>query len=93
MHTRPGLPDPLDTARRFADGLRATVQLARELVASRRAVDLAGLDQQVGLLCAKALDLPPEQSAAILPSLYHLAGAVDALEIELFAAFAPASPA
>ena len=44
----------------LADGLGKTVSVARALAASGRAVDLDGLDRHIGLLCAKALDLPPE---------------------------------
>lgn len=40
-------------------GLLATLHLAHALNGSGERIDLTGLDDQVGRLCASALDLPP----------------------------------
>ena len=54
----------LQTAdRRMGEGLMRTDVHRPLLVANGRTVDMAGLDRGVGLLCAKALDLPPEAGA------------------------------
>jgi hypothetical protein len=61
----PDLPQPFDTAtsavRDFAEHLKSVVDTACALVASNRDVDLTGLDREIGLLCAKSLDLPPRR--------------------------------
>ena len=54
--------------------LTSTVAIAKELAASGREVDLAGLDGMAGRLCAQALDLPLEAGAALRPALVELAG-------------------
>ena len=53
----------------MADGLVRTITIARLLVENGRTVDMAGLDRGVGLLCAKALDLPPEAGRTLRPQL------------------------
>ena len=44
--------------------LHDTVNIAAGLATGGRRVDVAGLDRSVGLLCAKALDLPPTEGRA-----------------------------
>jgi 3-dehydroquinate synthetase len=44
------------------EGVAATLRTARALAASGREVDLTGLDNMIGLLCAQILDLPIEQA-------------------------------
>ena len=63
----------------LADGLGKTVSMARALAASGRAVDLEGLDRHIGLLCAKALDLPPELGRAQRVHLVKLRADLEAL--------------
>ena len=58
----------------MGEGLARTICIARILVEHGRTVDLIGLDRGVGLLCAKALDLPLEAGRAIRP---HLAALLD----------------
>lgn len=60
---------PLGQTLSLAAGVMSTVRLSRALVQARREVDLTGLDSIVGLLCAKALDLPPEEGRALLLEL------------------------
>ena len=92
MHTPndpidPFLPiDPdaaLSTARQLADGVAATLRVARALAYSRRAIDLTGFDRMIGLLCARALDLPPEQGRLIRPRLITLLGDLDGLSASI----------
>jgi hypothetical protein len=60
---------PLRDVEAIAEGVAATLRVAHGLVEARRRVDLAGLDRMVGLLCARALDLAPEQGRALRPRL------------------------
>ena len=53
----------------MAEGLSRTICIARLLVENGRTVDMVGLDRGVGLLCAKALDLPPDAGRGFRPSL------------------------
>ncbi len=55
--------------------------LARALAASRRPLDLAGLDDLAGRLAAACLDLPPEQGRALRPRLQGLLAELDALAL------------
>jgi hypothetical protein len=70
---------PLIALRTFAEGVTQTLGLARGLVEAGRSVDLTGLQDQVGLLCAKALDLPPAEGRAMRGDLIALLARVDAL--------------
>ena len=67
----------------MGEGLARTICIARALVENGRPVDLAGLDRGVGLLCAKALDLPAEAGRSVRPSLLTLLGEVDGLTAAL----------
>jgi hypothetical protein len=70
---------PLMELRAFTDGVTQTLSVARGLVEAGRYVDLAGLQDEVGLLCAKALDLPPAEGRAIRGDLATLLARVEAL--------------
>jgi hypothetical protein len=73
-------PDtPIERLRAGALSLRQTTSLARALARSGRAIDLTGLDGQIGLLCAKALDLDPEEGRLIAAELDALLTEVDLL--------------
>lgn len=71
--------DPVAAVRALADELTQMVGLARALTESGRMIDLSGLDSQIGLLCAKSLDLPPDDGRRIRPRLIALSGAIEAL--------------
>jgi hypothetical protein len=74
--------DPLAQKRRseaLADGVSATLQITRALIEARRHVDLTGLDQMMGLLCAQTLDLPPDQGRSLRPRLIELLHELDEL--------------
>ena len=72
--------DPQTQAARMAEAASGTLRLARALVESRRSVDLSGLQEAVGRLCAAALDLPPEQGRALRPQLVAVLSELEALE-------------
>ena len=63
----------------MAEAACGTLRMARALVESRRHVDLAGLQDAVGRLCAASLDLPPEQGRALRPQLAAVLAELDAL--------------
>ena len=81
--------DPIAAVCGMAQELRKTTELARALAEFGRAIDLTGLDHEVGLLCAKSLDLPPEEGRRIRPHLIALSGAMEALSRVLAARAAP----
>jgi hypothetical protein len=81
--------DPIAAVRGMAQELRKTTELARALAESGRAIDLTGLDHEVGLLCAKSLDLPPDEGRRIRPQLIALTGVMEALSRVLAARAAP----
>ncbi len=57
----------------------AMVAVASGLAASGRRVDLAGLEDAAGRLCAMVLDLPPRQGLALRDPLMDLRRKLDAL--------------
>lgn len=63
--------------------VRHTVETAAGLASGGRRVDVAGLDRSVGLLCAKALDLPPTDGRAARAGLVVLLTEIDALSLAL----------
>ena len=65
------------------DAINGTLRVARGLVRARRRIDLTGLDEDVGLLCAASLDLPPEQGRAMRPRLQAVLAQLDALADDL----------
>ena len=81
--------DAIAAVRALADELTKMVGLACALAESGRTVDLAGLESQVGLLCAKSLDLPPDEGRRVRPRLIALSGSIEALSRILAAHVAP----
>jgi hypothetical protein len=47
-------------------------RLARAMLEASRTVDLTGLDDGIGRLCAAALDLPPAEGRQLRPTLEAL---------------------
>jgi hypothetical protein len=74
-----GPPSPSDRVAALVEALLATLRLARVLAQSQRRIDLAGLDQEVGRLCAAALDLPPTEGQAMRPHLAAVLAELNAL--------------
>ena len=66
--------------------LEGMLRVALALVAAERPIDLAGLDQRVGRVCAQALDLPPAEGRALRPRLAALLAGIEALAAQLAAA-------
>ena len=74
---------PLATVRGCLEQFRYTVGIARNLVQAGKLVDLAGLDAQIGFVCARALDLPREEGRALRPALIEIRDDLDALSAAL----------
>jgi len=70
---------PMRATLALADGLAKTLRIAKALLQSDRTIDLVGLEMMIGLLCARALDLPPEHGRAVRPELMTLRNETDAL--------------
>ena len=56
----------------LAERLGRTAAVARALILAGRTVELAGIEDGVGLLCAKTLDLQRDEAREILPVLHAL---------------------
>ena len=88
--------DPSETQQRLQDlasRLLRTIGVARALVRNGRTLNLAGLDDGVGLLCAQALDLPYASGQAMLPRLREVLASVDDLTAALSQANGDDDPA
>ncbi len=87
----PSLSD-LSSSDRFAavgvmiTSVSATLQLTRSLVVAGRKVDIEGLDRIVGILCARALDLPADEGRLVRPYLAVMLMELDALSVAINAA-------
>jgi hypothetical protein len=84
MSAQPTAPPRLDAdaliqAEAAADGATATLRLAAALATAGRAIDLGGLDNEIGRLCAGLLDLPPEAGRRMRPRLIALLAELDRL--------------
>ena len=67
----------------LSHAVRHTVEVAAGLISGGRRVELAGLDHAVGLLCAKALDLPAVDGRSARAGLVALLTELDALSLAL----------
>ncbi len=74
---------PLATVRACLEQFGHTLGIARSLVRAGKQVDLTGLDAEMGYVCARALDLPPDEGRAVRPELIGLRAEVDALSTAL----------
>jgi hypothetical protein len=72
-------PSPLDRATAAADAITGMLRVAHLLAQSRRSIDLAGLEQEIGRLCAASLDLAPEEGRAMRPKLAGVLAELDRL--------------
>lgn len=84
--TAPDTTDPALALRAAVATIMATMHVARDLIKSNRPVDLSGLDSQVGLICAKALDLPADHRSAIRAELAVMLQAAESLHNTLIRA-------
>lgn len=67
----------------FADSVCRTLRVARALVEADRDVALAGLENTVGMLCARTLDLPPDLGLEMRRKLVALREETEALTAAL----------
>jgi hypothetical protein len=74
---------PLGRIHELANGLCRMLRMARGLTEGGRRIDIAGLDRLVGLVCAKSLDLPPEDGRRMRVTLIELRDEADALTAAL----------
>ena len=51
--------------------------IARAMIGAGRVLDLTGIDDGIGLLCAQVLDLPPQEGKAMLFQLEELRAQTD----------------
>ena len=65
--------------RQQLDAAMATLRLAQALAESGVSIDLAGLDDQIGRLCAGILDLPRQDGHALRADMILLGLQADAL--------------
>lgn len=79
----PAAAPPIHGAEQAAEGVRTVLRLARGMAQSGRRVDLDGLDGMVGRLCARCLDLPPEDGRRMGLVLAELLAEIDALGASL----------
>lgn len=88
MRTDPSLAR-VASLRSFLEDLENAAAIATTLVRDGHLIDLDGFDVQVGLLCAKALDLPTEQGRLMRPDLLRLCGRLETLDAALKASVVP----
>ncbi|MDE2334159.1 MAG: hypothetical protein KGK10_06430 [Rhodospirillales bacterium] len=82
----PVLAAPHDGGAAVASAITAAaamLRLARAIATGGRPVDLTGLDEQMGRICAQALDLPPAEGTRLRADLAGLLGELDALAVAL----------
>lgn len=82
----------LENVRTLTDGLARMLRTARALVDQQRLIDLRGLEADVGVLCARALDLPPEQGRLMRLELLALLSELDLLGEAVAARAGPHPP-
>jgi hypothetical protein len=80
---------PLAAVQACLEQLGRTLGIARSLVRAGKLVDLTGLDAEMGYVCARALDLPPDEGRALRPELIGLRAELDALSVALVQRMAP----
>lgn len=69
----------LDQWHSTAQAIARVLDLAQVLTQAGRKVDLAGIDGKIGMLCAQALDLPPERGRELVATLRTLSAKIDLL--------------
>ena len=80
---------PLDSVQACLEQFGKTVTIAYRLVRAGKRVDLTGLDADMGYVCARMLDLPPDEGRALQPALIALRRDLDALSGALAARVPP----
>ena len=72
-------PPPTNAAHAALEHVMVTVTVANGMAAAGRTVDLAGLDEMAGAMCARILDLPPEDGLGFRAALLDLDSRLAAL--------------
>jgi hypothetical protein len=67
----------------LSERIALTLSVARGLTIAGREVQLAGLQDGIGLLCAQALDLRLEDARALRPALAEMLAQVDSLSLAI----------
>ncbi len=80
------MSDPQTQAAALAEAACGMLRMARALVESHRAVDLDGMQDAVGRLCAATFDLPFEESRKLRQHLLAVLAELDGLEQALHVA-------
>ena len=66
-------------AAKMTDSVSLMLQAARTVIELQAALDLSGLEWDVGRLCAACLDLPPEDGRSLCARLLTLTDDLEAL--------------
>lgn len=75
--------DPCAVVQAMIATVGSTLRVAQSLLGTGRAIDIDGLDRMIGVLCARALDLPPEHGRTVRPNLALLLIELDTLGMAL----------
>ena len=67
----------------FSERLARAMAIARAMIAAGRVLDLTGIDDGVGLLCAQVLDLPIEEGRTMRARLEELRAQSDELAAKI----------
>lgn len=86
---KPTVPPPPEAVLRAIEGVSGFLRIAHVLLEDGRRIDLAGLECEIGRLCAQALDLEPEQGRGLTPLLSALLSQVETIAARLAAATPP----
>jgi hypothetical protein len=70
---------PVQRVAELGSRLSRTLGVARALAESGRQLDLRGIEDGVGRLCAQTLDLPPQDAHGMVFMLREILAQVDAL--------------
>jgi hypothetical protein len=73
----------LAAVRAALEALGGVFRVARALAESQRSVDLHGIDDMAGQVCAHLLDLPPAEGRTLRPLLPRLLAEAEALQAAL----------
>ncbi len=77
---------PRDRLIELARRLSRTLTLARALVQGGRTLNLTGIDDGIGMLCAQTLDLCAEEARDMRPTLHEVMAQIDLLTAAIRAA-------
>ena len=79
MHAAMEAATPFAAVLTCLEQLGRTLAIARNVALAGRRLDLAGLDGETGLVCARVLDLPVEEGRTLIPALVALRAQLEAL--------------